>query len=34
MGRLIQVLSVVNKSKITIKTRRIVLLLSPGSRFV
>jgi hypothetical protein len=34
MVRLIQVLSVINKSKIAIKTRRIILLLSSGGRFV
>jgi len=34
MGRLIQVLSVMNKSKIAIKTSRIILLLSSGGRFV
>ena len=33
MGRLIQVLSVMNKSRIAIKTRRIVLLLSPEGSF-
>jgi hypothetical protein len=34
MGRLIEVLRVMNKSKITIQTRRIVLLRSPRGRFV
>jgi len=34
MPRLIQVQSVINKSKVVIKTRRIIVLLSSGGRFV